>query len=155
MQGEWFAIRVELVSGSAQHFEPPPGRDFLVSPQHTFRQLAEAIDRGFARWDLAHLFAFRMSNGDEIGIPDLDDPVRDAARTKIGRRDLGEVFTYEFDFGDGWTHRCTVIETEVPPPEDEEGIRPEGPVTVWGWGTIPDQYGRTTPDGEDEDDDGV
>jgi len=39
-----------------QDFDPPPGRDILVSPQHNFRQLAEAINALFARWDLGHLF---------------------------------------------------------------------------------------------------
>ena len=73
-------------------------------------------------------------------------PFRDAARTKVGRRDDGEVFEYEFDLGDSWMHRCTVLETGVDA-EDVYGARPKGPVAVWGWGSIPDQYGRTTPGG--------
>jgi hypothetical protein len=44
----WHVIRVELMSGMAGELEPPPGRDLLVSPQHTFRQLAEAINGAFA-----------------------------------------------------------------------------------------------------------
>jgi Plasmid pRiA4b ORF-3-like protein len=142
----WYIIRVELLSGVGQDLDPPPGRDVLVSPQHTFRQLAEAINASFARWDLSHLYAFRMADGTEIGLPDEELPLRDAARTKIARRQLHDVFEYEFDFGDGWTHRCSVIEVDVPP-EDVYGVRPKGPVAVWGWGSIPDQYGRTTPEG--------
>lgn len=141
----WYVIRVELLSGNGQRFAPPPGRDLFVSPNHTFRQLADLINASFARWDLGHLYAFRMSDGSEIGIPSEDDDVRDAARSKIARRDVGEAFEFEFDFGDSWLHRCTVLEAGIDP-VDEYGTKPRGPVAVWGWGTIPDQYGRTTPE---------
>ncbi len=143
---DWYLIRVELISGRAEDFEPPPGRDILISPQHTFRQFAEAINSAFARWDLGHLYMFRLAAGTAIGIALEELPHREAARTKIGQRDEGEIFEYEFDFGDGSLHRCTVLEVEVDP-EDVYGVRPKGPVAVWGWGRIPDQYGRTTPDG--------
>ncbi len=142
---DWYVIRVELTSGPAPDLDPPPGRDFLVSRQHTFRQLAEAINSGFARWDLGHLYVFRLADGTMIGTAFEELPFREAARTKIGRRHEGEVFEFEFDFGDSWTHRCTVLEGEVDP-DDVYGVRPKGPVAVWGWGTIPDQYGRTTPE---------
>ena len=148
----WYVIRVELLSGRGHDFDPPPGRDILISPQHTFRQLAEAINAGFARWDLGHLYRFRLAKGTEIGLPDYDDPeadIRDAARSKLGRRHEDETFEYEFDFGDGWRHRCTVKRAGLDP-ADEYGVKPKGPVAVWGWGSIPDQYGRRTPDGGDE-----
>ena len=141
----WYVIRVELTSGQADKFEPPPGRDFLVSPQHTFRQLAEAINDAFARWDLSHLYVFHLADGTMVGTEFEDLEFRDAARTKIGRRAEGEVFEYEFDLGDSWMHRCTILETGVSP-EAVYGDRPKGPVAVWGWGSIPDQYGRSTPE---------
>jgi Plasmid pRiA4b ORF-3-like protein len=142
----WYIIRVELTSGRAGHLEPPPGRDLLISSQHTFRQLAEAINSAFARWDLGHLYAFRLSDGAVIGIG-LEDPLdKEAARTKVGKRRAGEIFDHEFDFGDSWQHRCAVLEVGVVP-EDVYGVRPRGPVAVWGWGSIPDQYGRITPEG--------
>jgi hypothetical protein len=120
----------------------------LVSPQHTFRQLAESIDAAFGRWDLAHLYEFRMADGSRIGIPDdEEDPdVRDVARTKVATRSVGEVFEFVFDFGDSWRHRCTVLEAGIDP-SDSRGEKPKGPVAVWGWGSIPDQYGRSTPEG--------
>jgi hypothetical protein len=149
MPSGWYIIRVELTSGRAETFDPPPGRDLLVSPNHTFRQLAELISACFARWDLGHLYAFRMADGTRIGTEFDDPPSRVAARTKLARRHEDEVFEYEFDFGDGWVHRCTVLEVDVTP-EDSYGVRPRGPVAVWGWGSMPDQYGRTTPDGGDE-----
>ncbi|MGH2554658.1 MAG: IS1096 element passenger TnpR family protein [Actinomycetota bacterium] len=143
---DWYVIRVEVTSGRGERFNPPPGRDFLVSPQHTFRQLADAINAGFARWDLGHLYVFRLPDGSRVGTAFEDSSERAAARTKVAKRLEGEVFDYEFDFGDSWEHRCTVLETGVVP-EDVYGVRPKGPVAVWGWGMIPDQYGRTTPGG--------
>jgi len=144
-QAGWYVIRVELTLGMAGELEPSPGRDFLVSPQHTFRHLAEAINGAFASWDLGHLYVFHFVDGALVGTAFEELPFRDAARTKIGRLEEGEVFEYEFDLGDSWMHRCTVLETGVDP-EGAYGARPKGPVAVWGWGSIPDQYGRTTPE---------
>jgi len=31
----------------------------------------------------------------------------------------------------------------------EYGIVPPGPVAIWGWGSIPDQYGRRSFDGDE------
>ncbi|MEX0650986.1 MAG: hypothetical protein WD186_03055 [Actinomycetota bacterium] len=111
----WYIIRVELESGRGDDYKPSPGRDLLVSPNHTFRQLAELINACFARWDLGHLYVFRMEDGANIGIPDEELGHVDAARRKLGVRREDEVFEYEFDFGDGWTHRCTVMEVDVTP----------------------------------------
>ena len=48
---------------------------------------------------------------------------------------------YEFDFGDSWEHLCTVGPTRIDP-IDQLGILPQRPLPYWGWGVIPDQYGR-------------
>jgi hypothetical protein len=57
-----------------------------------------------------------------------------------------EQFTSTFDFGDNWEHRCAV-EREKADPVEEYGIVPSAPVPIWGWGWIPDQYGRRSEDG--------
>jgi hypothetical protein len=62
----------------------------------------------------------------------------------------GDEFTYIFDLGDDWRHRC-VVETEKADPREEYGALPTRPVAIWGWGSIPDQYGRRSRDGDDED----
>ena len=54
---------------------------------------------------------------------------------------------YVFDFGDDWTHLCTVGDERIDP-LDELGLLPDGPLLYWGWGNIPDQYGRRW-DGDD------
>jgi len=61
----------------------------------------------------------------------------------------GAEFQFTFDLGDGWTHRCEIAVEKVDPVE-AVGIRPGTPLPYWGWGTIPDQYGRrwASDDGE-------
>ncbi|HEX5144572.1 MAG TPA: hypothetical protein VFW21_11960 [Mycobacterium sp.] len=59
----------------------------------------------------------------------------------------GQEFAYVFDFGDDWTHLCTVEPERVDPVETLGGIAPN-PQPFWGWGDLPDQYGRRF-DGDD------
>jgi len=67
----------------------------------------------------------------------------------LARLRAGEQFPYVFDFGDDWTHPSTVGAERIDP-LDELAIFPEMPLPYWGWGAIPDQYGRRwdTDDGE-------
>lgn len=152
MARTWLSIRVDLVSGRGEDYWPRPGRIFAANRNHRFSQLAEAIDTAFARWDRAHLCKFELSDGRAIGQPEFDDfdqGFLDAAATKLSTLSLGEQFVYEFDFGDGWTHLCTVG-PELIEPEDELGIVPRSPLAYLGWGDIPDQYGRRWIDDEDD-----
>jgi Plasmid pRiA4b ORF-3-like protein len=129
----------------------PPGRLFLASPRHTLADLATAIDLAFARWDISHLHLFRIGDVDyssypeEPGQPDSND-------TLLGDMPLGagSEFLYVFDLGDDWTHECTVEATDVDP-EEVLGGAPAQPAPFFGWGSIPDQYGRET-EAQDEDD---
>jgi hypothetical protein len=140
----WFAIRVELVEGRGERYWPRPGRLFAAAGSHSFAQLAIAIDHAFARWDLSHLHEFRLSNGTRIGRPDPDfddDGVVDERREHLSRLAIAEQLIYVFDFGDDWTHLCTVTESIVDPRE-VLGLVPDVPMPYFGWGNIPDQYGR-------------
>jgi hypothetical protein len=145
----WFVIRVELVSGSGEEIEPPPGRDLLVSSAHSLLELAVAIDTRFARWDLGHLHLFRFPGGAEyvLGGGEDDDDTPSTESTRLGLLGLtqGTEFEYVFDLGEEWLHRCEVRAVDVDP-DVEFGDEPLGPVPLFGWGTIPDQYGRSTPD---------
>src|SRR5262245_2276830 len=68
----WLRIKVDLLGGGGIECEPPPGRIFIVGPEHSFGDLAEAIDAAFARWDLSHLHGFDLADGRKIGSPDPD-----------------------------------------------------------------------------------
>lgn len=145
MARTWLSIRVELVEGRAEHFWPRPGRMFAAARSHSFAHLAEAIDGAFARWDLAHLHAFSLADGTHLTTPhpgwEEDTRDDDDRKAKLSRLQLGEQFIYEFDFGDGWTHLCTVADQRIDPLE-VLGVVPSRPLAYWGWGAIPDQYGR-------------
>ena len=153
MARTWLRIQVELLGGGGIDCEPPPGRVMIVGPSHSFAVLAEAIDAAFARWDLSHLHEFELPDGRLIGFPNDDyEPELqwlDHAAHKVSRElKPGETFTYVFDLGDNWRHRCRV-ELEKADPVEEYGEVPRRPVAIWGWGWIPDQYGRESLD-EDE-----
>jgi hypothetical protein len=151
MPNNWLAIRIELLHGRGTELDPPPGRVFLVGPKDTFAQLADAINKAFARWDHGHLHSFELHDGRQIGIPegDWDSEFEDEAATTVASSvGKGDRFRYIFDFGDDWTHECVVDRDEVDPVE-QYGEVPVSPVPIWGWGWIPDQYGRQTSDEEE------
>lgn len=151
MSGDWLSIRVDLVSGGGLEMWPRPGRIFAASPRHTFADLAHAIDDGFARWDRSHLHEFDLGDGVRIGEPDPEDDfgydVLDDRRTRLERLTVGQQFVYVFDLGDHWAHLCTVTANWLDPVETV-GVEPGTPTPYWGWGSIPDQYGRRW-DGDD------
>ena len=145
MARTWLSIRVDLVEGHGERYWPRPGRIFAAARSSSFADLAEAIDDAFARWDRAHLHDFTLVDGTRLTTPYEDweelGPVLDDRRTNLSRLKPGEQFVYVFDFGDDWAHLCTV-EPERIDPLDVLGIIPAVPLSHWGWGNIPDQYGR-------------
>ncbi len=156
MSARWLSIRVELVSGRGQGYDPPPGRVFAVPPSASFDDLAQAIDTAFGRWDLAHLHQFTLADGTEVSDPEPNDEAVDSPYGPIsktlpltvrisGTLSDGDRFGYVFDFGDQWTHQCV-----VEGPADRPAPAERQPVITWGWGSLPDQYGRRWAD-----DDGV
>ena len=142
-------MRVELIEGRGEHLWPRPGRLFAASSNHTFDLLAAAINDAFARWDRSHLHEFELNDGTRIGIADLDDDaLLDERRLNLSRLKLGDQFIYVFDLGDDWAHLCTVDRSSIDPIETL-GTVPREPVPYFGWGDIPDQYGREWNDDGD------
>jgi hypothetical protein len=142
----WLSIRVDLIEGAhAPELWPRPGRLLLARPGMSFRMLADAINDAFARWDRSHLHAFTMDDGTRISyLTDWDEPeddLLDDRTEKLSRLQLGERFSFEFDLGDSWMHLCAVEEEKVDP-RQILGTVPDRPVAYFGWGDIPDQYGR-------------
>jgi hypothetical protein len=145
----WLQIRVDLLGGRGESLKPVPGRIFIAGPSHTFAGLAEAINLAFARWDLAHLHVFELADGSRVGFPDPDPfeedtDVEDQEAVKVSQRVApGDEFSFVFDFGDDWRHRCRVLAEKADPRQEwGSGPLPRQPVPIWGWGVIPDQYGR-------------
>jgi hypothetical protein len=120
---------------------------FAASPSHTFSAFARQIDIAFARWDINHLHEFDLSGGDRVGPidEDADEELIDENHVHLSRLQAGESFAYTFDLGDAWVHRCTVGLAAIDPIE-MLGHLPPTPVAYFGWGSIPDQYGRLRPD---------
>ena len=147
----WLSIRIELIEGRGEIYWPRPGRLFAAARSHSFAQLATAIDNAFARWDRSHLHEFELADGTRIGMPDRDFEAgaTDETHVKLSRLKAGDQFAYEFDFGDGWTHLGTVVEAGLDP-LDTLGLVPEAPLPYFGWGNIPDQYGRAWADWDGE-----
>jgi hypothetical protein len=152
MARTWLQIRVDLLGSGGADLKDPPGRILIVGPAHTFEQFAEAINQAFARWELSHLHEFELAGGRRIGFPSDDfapdltweDHSQVKVASKVGP---GEEFAFTFDFGDGWRHRCRVLEEKADPREEYgPGPLPKRPVATWGWGWIPDQHGRETAD---------
>lgn len=154
-------MTVELLGGRGEELWPWPGRVFAVGPSHTFMDLANAINDAFARWDRSHLSLFTLADGriitDEETGAEIAGSFRgpiiapmDIAAVKVVRTvEPGAEFQFTFDLGDSWIHRCVVGEVKVDPLE-VLGIRPEVPLPYWGWGSIPDQYGRRWADDDGE-----
>lgn len=144
---------MELLGGRGEQLWPWPGRVFAVGPSHTFMDLADAVNQAFARWDRSHLSVFTLADGrvvtdKETGAEMAEStggPIRaalDIETAKVARvLQPGAEFQFTFDLGDDWTHRCLIGEEKIDP-LDVLGIRPDGPLPYWGWGSIPDQYGR-------------
>ncbi len=154
-------MTVELLGGRGEELWPWPGRVFAVGPTHTFRDFADAINDAFARWDRAHLSMFTLSDGRVVTDEQTGDELAgtmsgpllapiDIASARVARTvQPGAEFQFTFDLGDDWTHRCVVAEQKVDPVQ-VLGIRPDVPLPYWGWGGIPDQYGRRWADDDGE-----
>ncbi len=151
MARTWLSIRVDLVQGGGRILWPRPGRVFAASRSQTFAQLGDAIDDAFARWDRSHLTLFALADGSELYGPihreEPSEGSKFAGDAKLSRLAAGEQLTYTFDMGDDWVHLCTVAAQRIDP-LPVLGIIPDRPLPYWGWGEIPDQYGRLVEDGE-------
>jgi hypothetical protein len=152
---DWMTVKVVLERGADTPLAHPPGRVLLVHADHTFADLAEAIDVSFGRWDLdpGHVFEVegRTVTAPVPAAPDAEtEDSEEVAVGEVGLR-LAAHFRYVFDpGGGGWVHGCTVEGVGVDPFE-LHGEEPESPVPLFGWGALPDQYGRLTEDDEPDE----
>jgi len=100
-----FQLRIELME-----VLPPVWRRFLVPGSITLPGLHRVIQEVMG-WENYHLHLFRFGKK-EYGIPDPEYPSE--MRNERGRRlreflrDEGEMFEYQYDFGDNWEHDVVV-----------------------------------------------
>lgn len=150
----WLSITVELLGGRGNDLWPYPGRVFAVGPAHTFADLAAAINSGFGRWDLSHLSVFTLGDGRQVSDDETNRGAESSAFGSLAPAALdiaaariadtvssGDQFRFVFDLGDDWTHSCTVDDDRIDPRKVFRSV-PRQPVALWGWGNLPDQYGR-------------
>ena len=116
----------------------------LVPPEATFEELGLGVDLAFGRWDVMRRRSFRIEpSGRHEGAQGVarsaelagDRVVHDAVVR-------GSRFEYVFDDDAKWVHAC-VVEDFVA--RSRAQGRPPIAVPISGWGTIPDQEGRTGP----------
>ena len=84
-------------------------------------------------WENSHLYRFEIGDT-EYGDPDPYGmiPLKDALCVSLGSEvRAGDIFTYEYDFGDSWLHQI-VVEQELNP---ETALR--YPVCIRGEGACP------------------
>lgn len=154
---DWMTVRVVLRGRETARLPLPPGRVLLAAADHTFAELAEAVDVAFGRWDLTppHEFVVegrRLLSDLQVAGPD-DREVEESGGVTLGGVGLRPAapFRYVFDLGERWVHECDV-ETAGVDPFDAYGEEPDLPVPVFGWGTVPDQYDREREsDGSDDE----
>ncbi|MGD0609245.1 MAG: hypothetical protein ABSA53_37410 [Streptosporangiaceae bacterium] len=144
------AITAELVSGG-QHAAlwPQPGRIMIASRSATFEQFAESVDNAFGRWDRSHLHEFTLAEGTSISPAkwwDGDEPEGslDGSKARLGRLRCGDQFAYVFDLGDAW-HISAPWLLDWPTRWRPSAPSRTGRLPWFGWGDIPDQYGRRDP----------
>ena len=96
-----------------EDIEPPIWREISLLDMTTLPELHRVIQVAFQWYDY-HLFQFTFGE-DQYTLPDdeLDDfgvPTKSAIGVTLSQLALSEGahFTYEYDFGDSWTHRIEV-----------------------------------------------
>jgi hypothetical protein len=110
----YLTFEVELLEA-----KPRLWRRFMVTAASTFLDLHEAIQDACG-WENCHLFAFRASaRGPGIAASPVEDmEMPDASKIALSKffKSRGPTAcTYEYDFGDSWMHRVTLVErTEQP-----------------------------------------
>jgi Plasmid pRiA4b ORF-3-like protein len=152
---DWLTVRVVLLGRDGDPPGPEPGRIMLVRADHTFSDLADAVDTAFARWDVTPPHAFEVAGRhlwSDVTVADSDVRAEPSSAVQVGEVRLrpGSTFRYIFDLGERWEHLCEVERVDVDPVA-EYGDAPEQPVPVFGWGAIFDQYGREREDDDDEE----
>lgn len=94
-------MRTTRLRVTLREIEPRVVRVLDVPSVATMSELHELLQAGIG-WTDSHLHQFEVGER-RYGTPDLDDPDMQDERSAT-LRDLPPVFSYLYDFGDGWNH---------------------------------------------------
>ncbi len=99
-----------------ERIEPPIWRRVLVRSDISFAGLHRVIQEAMG-WLDCHLHVFSVA-GRRIGMRDDDSDDEDGRKIHLDSVviDRGTVFSYEYDFGDGWDHEIELEDTLDPDP---------------------------------------
>ena len=115
----------------------------LVPPTATFDDFGLGVDLALGRWDITRPRSFRTGwhgRHERRGSGPGDLPPDRLVHVAVAK---GTQFEYLLDDDEKWIHECVV--------EDLVGRRltdgrPPIPVPLLGWGSVPDQFGRMSPE---------
>lgn len=98
---------------SVTEIEPLIWRRVLVSSQTTLHELHRVIQLLFDWYDY-HLYDFRFE-GRRFEAPDAEAEGEDSSKVRLSSLQLrsGMSLEYVYDFGDGWTHRIDIEDTDA------------------------------------------
>ncbi len=135
-----YQIKVTL-----KRIKPPIWRKIQVPDDISLYKLHKILQKVMGWFDV-HLHQFTV-RGEYYGLPDLefdfDFEVKNEKRVKLNQivSGVGDKFTYEYDFGDGWEH--TILLEKILPPEKgvhypicikgKRACPPEDCGGVWGY----------------------
>ena len=107
-----------------QGTDPSIWRRFIVPSEITLHRLHLTLQEVMG-WTNSHLYRFKISTK-EYGEPDFDNEFngldfKDSRRTKLDRLgiNIGDMFLYEYDFGDSWIHELFVENIVKPEPDQQ------------------------------------
>ncbi len=103
--------------------KPPMWRRIELSSDMKLPQVSRALIVAMG-WTDTHLHAFRVGRT-SYGVPDADFPTDMRSERQVTLADIapnaGDSFWFDYDFGDGWTHKVTV--ESIVPSEGESSPR--------------------------------
>lgn len=109
-------IKIEL-----EDTNPLVWRTLEVASNMCLERFSEVVEEAMG-WDSYHLHQFVNKNGcymppekqDELGLEFPSDDIFDSTQISVGELFAGEgsSFRYEYDFGDSWMHKITLLSQE-------------------------------------------
>ncbi len=133
-----YQIKVTL-----EGIKPPIWRRLLVSSTISLKDFHEILQTAIG-WTDSHLHQFE-ARGEVYGVPDLDLGVTTKNEARVRLADVlireKDAMRYEYDFGDGWTHKI-VLERAFPHSGDvvvpscvagKRACPPEDCGGIWGY----------------------